>query len=110
MNKVAMRPERLMYPRPTLLVGSNVDGKANFMAVGGGGVANAEPPMIGVLIRHHCYTLKGVHQNLTFSVNITTSCTTILSVSVMVSMRTMESRLSLMSSRTSVYMRTVVSV
>ncbi len=56
-------------PRPALLVGANVDGKANFMAVGGGGVANAEPPMIAVLIRHHCHTLKGVLQNLTFSVN-----------------------------------------
>ncbi len=69
MNKVTMLPDRLMYPRPTLLVGANVDGKPNFMAVGGGGVANGEPPMIGVLIRHHCYTLKGIHQNLTFSVN-----------------------------------------
>lgn len=69
MAKVEMTPERLMYPRPALLVGANVDGKANFMAVGGGGVANGEPPMIAVLIRHHCYTLKGVLQNLTFSVN-----------------------------------------
>lgn len=69
MAKVTMRPERLWYPRPALLVGANVDGKANFMAVGGGGVANGEPPMVSVLIRHHCYTLKGVRQNLTFSVN-----------------------------------------
>lgn len=69
MAKVELVPERLMYPRPTLLVGSNVDGKANFMAVGGGGVANGEPPMIAVPIRHHCYTLKGVLQNMTFSVN-----------------------------------------
>ncbi|MCH8864810.1 MAG: flavin reductase family protein [Chloroflexi bacterium] len=69
MAKIELVPERLMYPRPTLLVGSNVDGKANFMAVGGGGVANGEPPMIAVLIRHHCYTLKGVLQNMTFSVN-----------------------------------------
>jgi len=69
MAKVELTPERLMYPRPTLLVGANVNGKANFMAVGGGGVANGEPPMIAVLIRHHCYTLKGVLQNLTFSVN-----------------------------------------
>lgn len=59
-----------MYPRPTLLVGSNVDGKPNFMAVGGGGVANAEPPIIGVPIRHHQHTLKGIYQNLTFSINI----------------------------------------
>ena len=59
-----------MYPRPILLVGSNIDGKANFMAVGGGGVVNAEPPMLGVPIRHFQYTLKGIYQNLTFSVNI----------------------------------------
>ncbi len=69
MAKIELVAERLMYPRPTLLVGANVDGKANFMAVGGGGVANGEPPMIAVLIRHHCHTLKGVLQNMTFSVN-----------------------------------------
>ncbi len=70
MSKVKMAPQRWMYPRPTLLVGANIDGKANFMAVGGGGVADAEPPMIGVPIRHPQYTLKGIYQNLTFSINI----------------------------------------
>ncbi len=68
-NKVELLPDRLMYPRPTLLVGSNVDGKANFMAMGGGGVVNAEPPMMGVLLRHRSYTLKGIWQNRTFSIN-----------------------------------------
>jgi flavin reductase (DIM6/NTAB) family NADH-FMN oxidoreductase RutF len=69
MAKVSLRPERLWYPRPALLVGANYEGRANFMAVGGGGVVNGEPPMLGVLIRHHCHTLKGVRQSLTFSVN-----------------------------------------
>jgi len=69
MSKVTIRPDRYIYPRPTLLVGANVDGKANFLAVGGGGVVNAEPPMIGVPIRHQRYTLKGIQQNLTFSIN-----------------------------------------
>lgn len=69
MAKITIRPDRYIYPRPTLLVGANVDGKANFLAVGGGGVANAEPPMIGVPIRHQRYTLKGIQQNLTFSIN-----------------------------------------
>jgi flavin reductase (DIM6/NTAB) family NADH-FMN oxidoreductase RutF len=69
MAKVELKPDRLIYPRPTLLVGSNVDGKPNFMAVGGGGVANGEPPMLGFPLRHQCYTLKGIRQNLTFSVN-----------------------------------------
>jgi flavin reductase (DIM6/NTAB) family NADH-FMN oxidoreductase RutF len=67
--KIKLTPQRWMYPRPTLLVGANVDGKPNFMAVGGGGVADADPPMIGVPIRHHQYTLKGILQNLTFSIN-----------------------------------------
>jgi flavin reductase (DIM6/NTAB) family NADH-FMN oxidoreductase RutF len=70
MAKVKITANRWMYPRPALLVGSNVDGKANFMAVGGGGVACAEPPMIAVPIRHHQYTLRGIYQNLTFSINI----------------------------------------
>ncbi|MFC2014369.1 flavin reductase family protein [Chloroflexota bacterium] len=69
MAKIEMEPSRWMYPRPTLLVGANIDGKPNFMAVGGGGVANADPPMIAVPIRHHQYTLKGILQNYTFSVN-----------------------------------------
>ncbi len=69
MAKIEMEPSRWMYPRPTLLVGANVGGKANFMAVGGGGVANADPPMIAVPIRHHQYTLDGIKENSTFSVN-----------------------------------------
>ena len=69
MKKVELKPDRYWYPRPTLLVGSNVDGRANFMAVGGGGVASAQPPMISVLIRHKSYTLKGIWQNKTFSIN-----------------------------------------
>jgi flavin reductase (DIM6/NTAB) family NADH-FMN oxidoreductase RutF len=51
-------------------VGANVKGKANFMAVGGGGVVNGGPPMIGVPIRHHQYTLEGIYENRTFSVNV----------------------------------------
>ena len=66
---VELTPDRLMYPRPALLVGANVDGKANFMTMGGGGVANSEPPMMSVLLRHNRYTLKGILQNLTFSIN-----------------------------------------
>ncbi len=69
MAKIEIESSRLMYPRPTLLVGANINGKANFMAVGGGGVANADPPMIAVPIRHHQYTLEGIKQNYTFSVN-----------------------------------------
>ncbi len=70
MNKMLMGPQTLIYPMPVLLVGANVDGKPNFLAVAWGGIANGEPPMISVAIRHSRYTLKGIQQNLTFSVNI----------------------------------------
>ncbi len=70
MGKVQMGPQTLVYPMPTLLVGANVDGKANFMTVAWAGIANSEPPMISVAIRHQRHTLRGVIQNMTFSVNV----------------------------------------
>ncbi len=69
MAKVTLPPDRYMYPRPALLVGTNVNDKPNFMAVGGGGVVNAKPPMIGIPIQHRHHTLIGIRQNMTFSVN-----------------------------------------
>ena len=70
MGKLLMGPQTLIYPMPALLVGANVDDKPNFMAVAWGGIANGEPPMISVAIRHQRYTLKGIKQNMTFSVNV----------------------------------------
>ncbi len=70
MGKTMLGPQTLIYPMPAFLVGANVDGKPNFMAVAWGGIANGEPPMISVAIRHKRYTLKGIKQNMTFSVNI----------------------------------------
>ncbi len=70
MNKIPMGPQTLIYPMPTLLVGANVNNRPNFMTVAWGGIANGEPPMISVAIRHTRYTLSGIKQNLTFSVNL----------------------------------------
>ena len=73
MAKILLGPQTLIYPMPAFLVGANVDGKPNFMAVAWGGIANGEPPMISVAIRHKRYTLKGIKQNMTFSVNISST-------------------------------------
>ena len=70
MSKILMGPQTLIYPMPALLVGANVDGKPNFMTVAWGGIANGEPPMISIAIRHVRYTLKGIRQNMTFSINV----------------------------------------
>jgi flavin reductase (DIM6/NTAB) family NADH-FMN oxidoreductase RutF len=70
MNKVPMGPRMLFYPRPTFLVGAIVDDKPNFMVVAGGGGVNSEPLTIAVPIQHSRYTLKGIRQNMAFSVNL----------------------------------------
>jgi len=70
MGKVQMGPQTLIYPMPALLVGANVDGKPNFMVAAWGGIANSTPPMISIALQHHRYTIKGIKQNGSFSVNI----------------------------------------
>jgi flavin reductase (DIM6/NTAB) family NADH-FMN oxidoreductase RutF len=73
MAKVLMGPQTWLYPMPALLVGSNVAGRANFMTVAWGGIANGDPPMLSLAIRHRRHTLKGIRQNLAFSVNVPSS-------------------------------------
>ena len=70
MGKIKIGPQPLLYPMPALLVGANVEGKPNFMTVAWGGIACGEPAMISVAIRHPRYTLKGMKENMTFSVNV----------------------------------------
>jgi flavin reductase (DIM6/NTAB) family NADH-FMN oxidoreductase RutF len=70
MPKIKLGPQTLLYPNPTLLVGSNVCDKPNFMAVAWGGIANSIPPMLSVAIRHQRHTNTGIKQTKTFSVNI----------------------------------------
>jgi len=70
MAKVLLGPQTLIYPMPSLLVGAQVDGKPNFMAVAWGGIAGSTPPMISVALQHHRYTYRGIKQNMTFSVNV----------------------------------------
>jgi flavin reductase (DIM6/NTAB) family NADH-FMN oxidoreductase RutF len=70
MSKVAIGPGPYLYPMPVLLVGANVGDKPNFMAVAWGGIADSEPPMVTVAIRHSRYTIKGFSHDAAFSVNI----------------------------------------
>jgi len=55
---------------PALLIGADVEGRPNFLAIAWGGIADGEPPMVSVALRHQRYTLKGILQNRTFSVNV----------------------------------------
>ncbi|MFY1113274.1 MAG: flavin reductase family protein [Methanosarcinaceae archaeon] len=54
---------------PVTLLGANVEGKANFMALGWITRVNANPPMLGVGVHKSHYTAEGIKENKSFSVN-----------------------------------------
>jgi flavin reductase (DIM6/NTAB) family NADH-FMN oxidoreductase RutF len=58
---------------PTVIVGAQTDGKPDFATVAWTGVAASNPPHISIALQHHRYSLKGIRQNMTFSVNIPSS-------------------------------------
>jgi flavin reductase (DIM6/NTAB) family NADH-FMN oxidoreductase RutF len=70
MTKKTFGPQTWLFPEPTVLVGANVGGKPNAMAVAWAGITGGDPPTICVALRHVRHTLKGIHENMTFSVNI----------------------------------------
>lgn len=70
MDKVKLGPKTLVYPMPSFLVGADVAGKPNFMAVAWGGIVGEKPPMICVAIRPYRHTMKGINETGVFSVNI----------------------------------------
>lgn len=55
---------------PVVLVGTEIEGRANFMTVGWASRANANPPMISVGINKKHKTPEGILNNKTFSINI----------------------------------------
>lgn len=58
---------------PTVLVGANVAGKPNYLAVGFVSGANMRPPILCVSLNHKHHTVKGILENGTFSVNVPSS-------------------------------------
>ncbi len=70
MSKITMGPQPLLFPNPAVLVGAMVDDKPNFATFAWCGITGSKPPSISVALQHHRYTLKGIHQNRTFSINI----------------------------------------
>jgi flavin reductase (DIM6/NTAB) family NADH-FMN oxidoreductase RutF len=70
MKKIKLGAKTMLYPLPTFLVGANVGGKPNFMAVAWGGVACSNPPMLTVALQHHRFTYRGIQENGTLSVNV----------------------------------------
>ena len=69
-RKINLGPQPLILPNPAVLVGAVVEGKANFSTYAWAGIICGNPPMVAIGMQHHRHTLRGIRQNLAFSVNI----------------------------------------
>ncbi len=73
MEKIKLGPQTLLYPMPAVLVGAKVNERPNFMIAAWCGIAAYKPPAICVALRKERYTLKGIRENGTFCVNVSSS-------------------------------------
>ncbi|BBO80112.1 flavodoxin [Desulfosarcina ovata subsp. sediminis] len=69
-KKFCLGPEALLFPTPSVLVGTVVDGRPNFMTAAWCGIASSKPPAISVAVRGERHTLKGILANGEFSINV----------------------------------------
>jgi flavin reductase (DIM6/NTAB) family NADH-FMN oxidoreductase RutF len=60
----------VLYPYPVTLIGANVNGKPNFLAVSFIGIVNSNPGMIAFGLGRRHYTNQGLLKNKNFSVNL----------------------------------------
>lgn len=73
MKKIKLGPQGLLFPMPAVLVGSRIDGTANFMTAAWCGIASHQPPALSVAIRESRFTMKGIEENQNFSINVPSS-------------------------------------
>lgn len=67
MTQVNLGPKPFLMPQPAALVGTMVDGQANFMVAAWCGMANHTPPMVTVAVRPGRHTQKGIEAQGAFS-------------------------------------------
>lgn len=65
-----MGPKQLLNLRPVILIGTVLDSKTNFITVSWAGITSGLLQTMSIAIRNIRYSLKGILNNKTFSVNI----------------------------------------
>ena len=70
MKKISINENAYPYPMPMVVLGTLVEDRPNFMAVGWVTRVNFQPPMIAVALGKGHYTNGGIHATGAFSVNI----------------------------------------
>ena len=70
MTKNKIRPGVYLYPMPVSIIGTNVKGKPNFMALAWVNIVEYKPPLFAISSYETHNTNIGIKENGTFSVNI----------------------------------------
>lgn len=70
MEKKKLGPSTLLFPMPAVLVGADINGKPNFMTAAWCGIGARKPPAVTVALFKDRYTLEGIKETGTFSVNV----------------------------------------
>jgi flavin reductase (DIM6/NTAB) family NADH-FMN oxidoreductase RutF len=69
-DKVKLGAFPYLYPMPTVIVGTLIEGKPNFITVSYTGIVQHQPPMVSVTLISSHFTNKGIKQNKSYSINI----------------------------------------
>jgi flavin reductase (DIM6/NTAB) family NADH-FMN oxidoreductase RutF len=69
LKKVDIGANTFVFPMPVTLLGTQVNAKPNFMALGWLTRVNANPPAICACVGRHHYTCAGIVETKTFSIN-----------------------------------------
>lgn len=67
-TKISLTP--LLFPHPTVIVGVHVNGVPDFVTIAWITVACGTPPWFAFALNGIRYSMKGIRENMTFSVNI----------------------------------------
>jgi len=69
MEKINIGNHGFIYPMPVALLGTNIDERANFMALGWVMRANINPPLLIIALNKNHFTNKGIREQKSFSIN-----------------------------------------
>ena len=70
MSRIKLGAVPLVYPIPIVLVGTLVDGRANFTEVGDCAVMGINPALVTVSLSASHHTAKGIGESQAFSINL----------------------------------------
>ena len=69
MENITIDKNIFVYLTPVSILGVNVDGRANFMALAWFSRVNSHPPLVAVAVHQDRYSYQGLRENRTFSIN-----------------------------------------